>query len=60
MIILIADDDKNIRFALKSMLLDILDEDETTIFEAQDGLELVAQCASTVIDVAFVDIKMPN
>jgi two-component system response regulator YesN len=60
MIILIADDDKNIRFALKSMLLDVLDADETTFFEAQDGIELVNVCTSTIIDVAFVDIKMPN
>ena len=60
MIILIADDDRNIRFALKSMLLDILNEEETTIFEAQDGLELVSICNSTLIDIAFVDIKMPN
>ncbi len=60
MIIFIADDNNNIRFALKSMLLDILDEEETIFFEASDGLELVELFNEVVADVAFVDIKMPN
>jgi len=60
MIIFIADDNSNIRFALKSMLLDILDEEETIFFEASDGIELVDLFNEVVADVAFVDIKMPN
>ncbi|MGD1821939.1 MAG: response regulator transcription factor [Pleomorphochaeta sp.] len=60
MIIVIADDNSNIRFALKSMLLDILDEDETIFFEAKDGVELVSVFSDIDADLAFVDIKMPN
>lgn len=60
MIIFIADDNANIRFALKSMLLDILDEEETIFFEAPNGSELVNLFNDITPDVAFVDIKMPN
>ncbi len=60
MIIVIADDNSNIRFALKSMLLDILAEEETLFFEAKDGNELIDLFSDNVFDLAFVDIKMPN
>ncbi|MCK9169149.1 MAG: response regulator [Treponema sp.] len=59
MTILIADDDKNIRFALKSMLCDILD-DTTSIDEARTGTEFVNMCMENPPDAAFVDIQMPE
>lgn len=58
MVILIADDDKLIRFSLKSMLLDIIPPD-TRIVEAKNGRELVEQCGLIQPDIAFVDINMP-
>lgn len=58
MIILIADDDKLIRFSLKSMLLDIVAHD-TRIAEVKNGKELVEQCGLIQPDIAFVDINMP-
>jgi len=59
MTILIADDDKNIRFTLKSMLFDILGE-ATSIEEARNGSEFVDKCMENPPDVAFVDIQMPE
>lgn len=58
MIILIADDDKLIRFTMKSMLHDIL-SDNSNYLEASDGLELVSLVRKHQPDIAFVDIKMP-
>lgn len=58
MVILIADDDKLIRFTMKSMLNDILDSTVHYI-EATNGLELIDLCKKHVPDIAFVDIKMP-
>lgn len=58
MIILIADDDKLIRFTMKSMLHDIL-SDDSNYLEASDGLELVNLIREHQPDIAFVDIKMP-
>lgn len=58
MIILIADDDKLIRFTMKSMLNDIL-SDTSNYLEASDGLELAALIKEHQPDIAFVDIKMP-
>jgi len=60
MTIAIADDNLNIRFALKSMLLDILNEEDTIFYEAKDGLEMVELFSAYSFDLAFVDIKMPN
>lgn len=60
MTIVIVDDNLNIRFALKSMLLDILNEEETIFYEAKDGLEMVDLFSAYSFDLAFVDIKMPN
>lgn len=58
MIILIADDDKLIRFTMKSMLNDILTAD-CTFLEAGNGKELLHSCLKYSPDIAFVDIKMP-
>jgi two-component system response regulator YesN len=58
MIILLADDDKYVRFSLKSMLHDIIRE-ECIIIEAKDGKALVEQCRMHRPDIAFVDINMP-
>lgn len=58
MIILIADDEKLIRFTMKSMLNDILGSDCTYI-EAANGHEFVKLCQKSMPDIAFVDIKMP-
>lgn len=58
MILLIADDEKLIRFSLKSMLLEIVPED-TVIAEARNGNELVEKCSLLQPDIAFVDINMP-
>jgi two-component system response regulator YesN len=58
MTILLADDDKNIRFTLKSMLFDILDD--AAVVEARNGRELVTLCAENPPDLAFVDIQMPE
>lgn len=58
MILLIADDEKLIRFSLKSMLLEIVPED-TVIAEARNGNDLVEKCSLLQPDIAFVDINMP-
>lgn len=58
MIILIADDDKLIRFTMKSMLTDILTT-HCTFIEAGNGKELVQLTRKNLPDIAFVDIKMP-
>lgn len=59
MIILIADDDKLIRFTMKSMLNDILTT-HCTFIEAANGRELVQLTRKNLPDIAFVDIKMPH
>lgn len=58
MIILVADDDRLIRFMMKSMLNDILEVDYT-ILEAANGREMVRLCRENLPDVVFADIKMP-
>ena len=57
MTIIIADDDKNIRFFLKSLLLEL--RNNITIYEASNGLELVNLVSDINPDLAFVDISMP-
>lgn len=59
MLILIADDDRLARYALKSMLRD-LDDGSFIISEVTNGKTLVAQCSRLQPDVAFVDIDMPQ
>src|SRR5690625_825267 len=58
MVILIADDDRLIRFTIKSMLSEIL-ESGYTFLEAKDGRQLVEVCCEKMPDIVFVDIKMP-
>lgn len=58
MILLIADDDRLIRFMMKSMLNDILTSDYI-ILEAMNGREMVEICRKRQPDIVFTDIKMP-
>lgn len=58
MIILIADDDRFIRFTIKSMLTEIL-LGEHVILEATDGKEMVQCCRENQPDIVFADIRMP-
>lgn len=58
MILLIADDNRLNRFTLKSMLSEILTE-EDTILEAWNGKEMIAVCKEKMPDIVFADIKMP-
>jgi two-component system response regulator YesN len=57
--ILLADDDKLIRYSIKSMLAEISDF-EFIITEASNGLEMVRRCNEFDPDIAFVDIRMPH
>lgn len=57
--ILLADDDKLIRFSLKSILAEIPDF-EFIITEASNGLEMIQRCNEFDPDIAFVDIRMPH
>lgn len=57
--ILIADDDRLIRFSLKSMLGEILGDHGDVFIEASNGKEMVAVCSEQQPDIAFVDIRMP-
>lgn len=58
MIILIADDDRLVRFTIKSMLGEILDT-EYRILEARNGSEMIALTREHMPDIVFTDIKMP-
>lgn len=58
MIILVADDDRFIRFTIKSMLTEILSE-EHMILEASNGKEMVQLCEENQPDIVFADIRMP-
>jgi two-component system response regulator YesN len=57
--ILIADDEKLVRFSLKSMLEE-LDIPSLSIQVACDGQQLVERAGSMRPDIAFVDIRMPG
>ena len=59
MIVLIADDERLVRFAIKSMLRDILGESEDIFLEVANGQDMVTVCSEKEPDVAFVDIRMP-
>lgn len=59
MVILIADDDRLSRFALKSMLCEHIPQ-ESIIHEVSNGKRLVEQCKLYQPDIAFVDIDMPQ
>ena len=58
MVILIADDDRLVRYSLKSMLLD-LEDNNYIIYETKNGKAFVEQCRLHQPDIAFVDIRMP-
>lgn len=60
MIILIADDDRLVRFTIKSILYDIRGEAGDIFLEAGNGMEMVALCREHHPDIAFVDIRMPH
>lgn len=60
MIILIADDDRLVRFTIKSILQEILGDSGDIFLEARNGQELVNQCKERHPDIAFVDIRMPR
>ncbi len=57
--IIIADNEKLIRYSLKSMLKEIKIENEV-ISEARDGEEMIDLIKTFSPDVAFVDIRMPK
>ncbi len=57
MTILITDDDRRLRFYLKSLLADIVPS--CRILEAQNGREMIEMCDLHRPDIAFVDIDMP-
>ena len=59
MTILIADDEKLVRYTLMSMLKEI-GIPASAIQVACDGQETVDKIAATNPDLAFVDIKMPR
>lgn len=59
MVILIADDDRLVRFSIKSMLGEILGDIGDIFLEAANGPDMVNLCRERKPDVAFVDIKMP-
>lgn len=59
MLILIADDDRLVRFSIKSMLGEILGDLGDVFIEAVNGRDMVKLCRERKPDIAFVDIKMP-
>ena len=59
MIILIADDDRLVRFTMKSMLMEILSWGEHLYLEAGNGEELRQLCRNYRPDIVFTDIRMP-
>ena len=59
MIILVADDDRLIRFTIKSMLKELLGDAGAIFLEAANGRDMVSVCREKRPDVAFVDIHMP-
>lgn len=60
MIILIADDDRLVRFTIKSILQEILGDSGDIFLEARNGQEMVGQCKAYHPEIAFVDIRMPG
>lgn len=60
MIILISDDDRLVRFTIKSILHDIRGDAGDIFLEAGNGMEMAALCREHHPDIAFVDIRMPH
>ncbi|WP_313639103.1 response regulator [Paenibacillus sp.] len=56
--ILIADDDKLIRYYMKSLISEVM-MDTYEIIEASNGKSLIELCCKHSPQIAFVDIKMP-
>lgn len=56
--IIIADDDKLIRYYTQSLIAEIMNE-AYEVIEAENGRALVDLCIKNQPDIAFVDIKMP-
>lgn len=54
--ILVIDDEKNIRFAMK----EILENEKYNVITASDGVEAFEKFATAHIDLVIVDIMMPN
>ena len=59
MVILIADDDRLIRFTMKSILGEILGDSDNIFLEAANGRDMVRICSEGKPDVVFVDNRMP-
>lgn len=59
MVILIADDDRLVRFTIKSILGEILEDSGNIFLEAANGRDMIRLCREGKPDVAFVDIRMP-
>lgn len=59
MVILVADDDRLVRFTMKSLLGDILGDSGNIFVEAANGRDMVKMCREAKPDIAFVDIRMP-
>lgn len=56
--IIIADDDRLIRYYTRSLIAEVMNE-SYDIIEAENGKVLVDLCMKNAPDIAFVDIKMP-
>lgn len=59
MIVLIVDDDRLVRFTIKSMLKDFMDDPADLFLEATNGRDMVSICKEKSPDVVFADISMP-
>lgn len=57
MLIVIADDDRLVRFSLKSMIYEV--QNHNIIKEVKNGIELIELLRNIKPDIAFVDINMP-
>lgn len=59
MIVLIVDDDRLVRFSIKSMLRDFMEDTEDLFLEAANGRDMITVCKDKKPDVVFADINMP-
>ena len=59
MIVLIVDDDRLVRFAIKSMLSEFMEDSTDLFLEAANGRDMVTVCSEKKPDVVFADISMP-
>lgn len=56
---MIADDDRLVRFTIKSMLMEILESDQHLYMEAANGRDMQQICRNERPDIVFADIQMP-